>query len=73
MASIPTLVQNTDRLVQIPGTMPRLNAIPAGCAFNPRCEHSFDRCLTERPPLIGVAPQHAAACWLADKEIRNDG
>jgi peptide/nickel transport system ATP-binding protein len=74
MASIPTLVQNTDRLVQIPGTMPRLNATPSGCAFNPRCEHAFDRCLAERPPVIDVAPRHAAACWLAeDEEKRNDG
>jgi len=73
MASIPTLVQDTDRLVQIPGTMPRLNAIPSGCAFNPRCEHAFDRCLTDRPPLIDAGPRHAAACWLAEKETRNDG
>ena len=73
MASIPTLVQDTDRLVQIPGTMPRLNAIPSGCAFNPRCEHAFDKCLTDRPPLIDAGPRHAAACWLAEKETQNDG
>ena len=73
MASIPTLVQDTDRLVQIPGTMPRLNAIPSGCAFNPRCEHAFDKCLTDRPPLIDAGPRHAAACWLAEEETQNDG
>ena len=73
MASIPTLVQDTDRLVQIPGTMPRLNAIPSGCAFNPRCEQAFDKCRADRPPLIDVAPRHAAACWLAEGETRHDG
>jgi len=73
MASIPTLVQNTDRLVQIPGTMPRLNAIPSGCAFNLRCEHAFDKCMTDRPPLLDVAPRHAAACWLVEEETQNDG
>lgn len=73
MASIPTLVQTSDRLVQIPGSMPRLNAIPTGCAFNPRCDHAFDRCRTERPPLIDVAPQHATACWLGDREALNVG
>jgi peptide/nickel transport system ATP-binding protein len=72
MASIPTLVQDTDRLVQIPGTMPRLNAIPFGCAFNPRCEHAFNKCLCERPPLIDVGPRHAASCWLAEEDTRND-
>lgn len=72
MASIPTLVQTSDRLVQIPGTMPRLNAIPPGCAFNPRCGHAFDKCMTDRPPLIDAAPRHAAACWLVQEETGND-
>ncbi len=68
MGSIPTLQQDNDRLVQIPGTMPRLNAIPTGCAFNPRCEHSFEKCRVHAPHLIDVAPHHAAACWLAEEE-----
>lgn len=72
MASIPTLVQESDRLVQIPGTMPRLNEIPTGCAFNPRCEQVFDKCRIENPPLIDVTPKHAAACWLADEKAQND-
>ena len=38
MGSIPVLSQNSDRLVQIPGSMPRLTEIPSGCAFNPRCK-----------------------------------
>jgi peptide/nickel transport system ATP-binding protein len=43
--------------------MPRLNAIPPGCAFNPRCPRRFDRCLVERPePLPAGTSQ--AACWL---------
>ncbi|MEX6641295.1 oligopeptide/dipeptide ABC transporter ATP-binding protein, partial [Pseudomonas aeruginosa] len=44
MGAIPTLTQETGRLAQIPGAMPRLTAIPAGCAFNPRCPKVFDRC-----------------------------
>jgi peptide/nickel transport system ATP-binding protein len=51
------------RLTQIPGSMPRLTAIPQGCAFNPRCPHVFDRCRRERPePLPAGSSQ--AACWL---------
>jgi len=63
MGSIPSLVTETERLAQIDGSMPRLNAIPAGCAFNPRCTRVFDRCRRERPDLATVLTTQAA-CWL---------
>jgi peptide/nickel transport system ATP-binding protein len=66
MGSIPTLTQVSDRLVQIPGSMPRLNAIPQGCAFNPRCEKVFDRCRTERPEVLDRPGRRQVACWLYD-------
>jgi peptide/nickel transport system ATP-binding protein len=43
--------------------MPRLNAIPPGCAFNPRCIHAFERCRIERPELLEAGATRAA-CWL---------
>ena len=64
MAAIPDMTVDRDKLHQIEGTMPRLNAIPAGCAFNPRCEKAVDRCTKERPELVAVGATHAA-CWLA--------
>ena len=66
MGSIPRVRAATEgrsRLVQIEGSMPRLNAIPAGCAFNPRCGKSFDRCRSERPNLQPTGP-NLTACWL---------
>jgi peptide/nickel transport system ATP-binding protein len=63
MGSIPKLGVRQDRLLQIEGAMPRLNAIPAGCAFNPRCPRRFDRCLTDRPELLAAGTSRAA-CWL---------
>ncbi len=63
MGSIPTLEGNAARLMQIPGSMPRLTAIPNGCAFNPRCDNVFARCREERPELIEVG-RSRAACWL---------
>ena len=63
MASIPALGQEVERLSQIEGSMPRLNAIPIGCAFNPRCPRVFDRCKVERPVLL-AAGNARAACWL---------
>ncbi|QJR16174.1 ABC transporter ATP-binding protein [Usitatibacter palustris] len=67
MGSIPAIGQDVERLPQIEGSMPRLTAIPAGCAFNPRCPHVFDRCRVERPDLL-PAGKTRAACWLLAKE-----
>jgi peptide/nickel transport system ATP-binding protein len=63
MGSIPSLVVESERLAQIDGAMPRLNAIPQGCAFNPRCPRVFERCRIERPDLATVVTTQAA-CWL---------
>jgi peptide/nickel transport system ATP-binding protein len=67
MGSIPAVGQEVVRLPQIEGSMPRLNAIPQGCAFNPRCPRVFDRCRVERPGLM-PANRTLAACWLHDPE-----
>jgi peptide/nickel transport system ATP-binding protein len=63
MGSIPSMDQERVRLAQIDGAMPRLTAIPKGCAFNPRCPKVFDRCKSERPELMDAAAT-LAACWL---------
>lgn len=63
MASIPDMSEDRERLNQIDGAMPRLNAIPQGCAFNPRCTKVFDRCKMERPELMSAGVTRAA-CWL---------
>ncbi len=72
MGSIPAIGQDVERLPQIEGSMPRLNAIPAGCAFNPRCPRAFDRCRTERPDLMDAGPTRAA-CWLHAKQTQAVG
>ncbi|BCH23306.1 ABC transporter ATP-binding protein [Mesorhizobium sp. L-8-3] len=63
MASIPALGARVERLNQIDGSMPRLDAIPPGCAFNPRCGSAGSRCFRERPELMPVGTG-ASACWL---------
>ena len=63
MGSIPKVGHHQDRLLQIDGAMPRLNAIPPGCAFNPRCPKRFGRCVVERPDLLNAGSSRAA-CWL---------
>ena len=67
MGSIPKIRAATSArhapLVQIEGSMPRLTAIPPGCAFNPRCPKAFDRCRVERPEPL-AAGSNLTACWL---------
>jgi peptide/nickel transport system ATP-binding protein len=63
MGSIPALDEDRERLLQIDGAMPRLNAVPAGCPFNPRCPQVFERCRVERPDLLDAGATRAA-CWL---------
>ncbi len=67
MNSIPVIGRHVERLTQIDGAMPRLNEIPPGCAFNPRCPFVFARCWQERPRLE-VSGTTLAACWLRAKE-----
>ena len=67
MGAIPSITGHSTRLVQIPGTMPRLDAIPKGCAFHPRCTYAFDRCRAERPEAM-QAGNSRVACWLVAEE-----
>ena len=66
MGSIPSMEEERVRLAQIDGAMPRLTAIPKGCAFNPRCPKVFDRCKNERPDLMDAGATRAA-CWLVNQ------
>ncbi|PCJ85117.1 MAG: methionine ABC transporter ATP-binding protein [Hyphomicrobiales bacterium] len=66
MASIPSIDSTADRLVQIPGSMPRLTNIPKGCAFNPRCPKVFEKCKVDRPNPLDLGGS-SVACWLYDQ------
>ena len=70
MGSIPAMDEDRERLLQIDGAMPRLTAIPSGCAFNPRCTKAFDRCRAERPDLLPAGPTRAA-CWLHEAPLKD--
>jgi peptide/nickel transport system ATP-binding protein len=68
MGSIPSIGGHRAELAQIDGAMPRLNAIPRGCAFNPRCAQAIDRCRSDRPELM-PAGASLAACWLHHERV----
>ncbi len=64
MGSIPIIGRRLEHLIQIDGAMPRLTEIPMGCAFNPRCPKTIDRCFQDRPDLMPTGATNAA-CWIA--------
>jgi oligopeptide/dipeptide ABC transporter ATP-binding protein len=50
--------------VALPGEVPDPGQPPSGCRFHPRCPYAFDRCSVEEPPLVTLAGDRSAACWL---------
>ena len=72
MASIPRLElmrgsrETKRRLQEIPGIVPALTNLPAGCAFAPRCPFAIDECRQEAPAYEEKQAGHWAACWRSD-------
>jgi oligopeptide/dipeptide ABC transporter ATP-binding protein len=60
--------QRAARLADIPGMVPPLNALPAGCAFAPRCKRALDACWKAKPQLTQPAPGRMVACFAAEKD-----
>jgi peptide/nickel transport system ATP-binding protein len=49
-------------LTSIPGRIPRLDALPPGCIFAPRCPFVRPECETVHPPLQKIGDDHFTAC-----------
>ncbi|MED4785187.1 ABC transporter ATP-binding protein [Brevibacillus choshinensis] len=62
LASLPMSNERKGELQSIPGSVPRPDEVPIGCAFAPRCSYATDRCREERPPLIAIENQ-LCRCW----------
>ncbi len=71
LTSVPRLDESRkNRLIPIEGQPPDLIALPIGCSFQARCAYAIPQCQREKPPLLEVAPNHYAACWVSQKEQR---
>ena len=68
LASVPG-GQRGARLRAIEGTVPLLDDLPPGCAFNPRCPDRFDPCTTAPPPDYAAGPVQTAKCYLHDAAL----
>jgi len=74
LGSIPTMevmrgkgVDRPKRLAEIPGIVPALTNLPAGCTFAPRCAHADKQCTSAYPPYEEKRPNHWVACWHSDR------
>lgn len=66
LKAFPDLTKPKKKLSSIPGYPPRLDALPAGCRFAPRCPLVFDRCHVEQPALHELGGTHVASCHLVE-------
>ncbi len=66
LKAFPDLTKPKKKLVSIPGYPPRLDALPAGCRFAPRCPLAFARCHTEQPALHELGDTHIVSCHLVE-------
>ena len=64
MQSIPTIETKVEHLYVIPGIVPSLRNLPAGCKFCDRCENVWDKCRKQEPELIDAGQEHRVRCWL---------
>ncbi len=61
LRSIPGAAGAGERLQTIPGVVPSLGNLPAGCRFRARCDRAIARCAEEELKLV-VLGQSSAAC-----------
>jgi peptide/nickel transport system ATP-binding protein len=67
LKAFPDLSQPDKRLASIPGYPPRLDDLPAGCRFAPRCPAAFERCRVEQPEIHQLSERHYASCHLVEE------
>ncbi len=63
LKAVPKLETKIDRLISIPGQPPRLDRVPPGCRFAPRCASAKYRCQKDEPPLSALEDGHEVKCW----------
>jgi len=66
LKAFPDLSKPEKRLTSIPGYPPKLDALPEGCRFAPRCPAAFGRCLNEEPTLYQLSGGHVVSCHLLE-------
>jgi oligopeptide/dipeptide ABC transporter ATP-binding protein len=63
LRAAPRVDRDSADIRAIPGQVPMVHAMPAGCRFAPRCPARIDACAARPPATILAADGHRAACW----------
>ena len=67
LASVPAVDgDRRERLPAIPGNVPSIFDLPAGCKFETRCKERLERCAQIEPPIVEVSPGHWVRCHLVN-------
>jgi oligopeptide/dipeptide ABC transporter ATP-binding protein len=69
LESVPRISARGGALATITGSPPSLSALPAGCAFHPRCRYCQDICRTTTPPDVPLGDDRYAACHFAREVV----
>jgi peptide/nickel transport system ATP-binding protein len=68
LQAFPDIERPGATLASIPGNPPRLDDLPPGCRFEPRCHRREEICALRPPPLLEWAAGHRVACYFAGEE-----
>jgi oligopeptide/dipeptide ABC transporter ATP-binding protein len=68
LKAFPDLTHPEKRLTSIPGHPPKLDELPTGCRFAPRCPLAFERCRVEEPKVLSVDERHMVSCHLLEEK-----
>ena len=69
----PSLGERGKSIRPIPGNVPNLADLPAGCAFAPRCVHTQDVCREGSVPMFETEPGHLNRCLMTSDFVRGPG
>ena len=70
MKAVPNVDVDDFDIQPIPGTFPNITEEIGGCRFHPRCPYATDRCRTEVPAEMEIAPGHFVCCHKVEEEHR---
>ena len=67
LRSVPRLDRPSEDLQEIKGMVPKLNDLPAGCAFSNRCDYVMEQCRQQEPVFKPIGSGHKSRCWLENR------
>lgn len=64
LTAMPMIHKRREYLTTIKGSVPSFADMPKGCPFYPRCHRAIEKCITQRPSLREIEPNHQVRCWI---------